>query len=334
MNMLNENELLSGVIITYNRAQHLQKTLQKIFDSPLRAMPLSVLDNQSQDNTKEIVDQFQKKWPALNYYRNKFNIGGNANILRALELSNTAYHWVIGDDDEWDITEKKVSEIKGILEKGEIDILRLGWLVSKDSRGKTLLAEKIITTEHLFFASVSMISATILKRSLVARYLALAYQNISDAYPQLIPIIKGSEELPLKVYTVTQDLMIHTPSQEPGYYCGDLEWYAAWYRSSRFFSNKQLQKKFVSEVTYYMCRFRPYKLNQYFLLFKVLVYYKSFGRSQIQYLMSMLTYGSGMRMYITLLIFINMVSPVWLLKFFRKMIFGKDKKLNIDRSRL
>ncbi len=202
-----DKQKLQPVIITYNRAPYLQRTLTAWAKAGLTNMRLHILDNSSTDGTKAVVQAFQQDWPELIYHCNHYNIGGNANILRALELSDAVYHWVIGDDDEWTWDAENLAELKKIVEKGEADVIRLGWLVSAASRGKCVIAHSLIENEHMFFASLSMISATIAKRELWVKHLPWAYHNIPDAYPQLIPFIREVERAPLKVYSLSKDLM-------------------------------------------------------------------------------------------------------------------------------
>tara|TARA_R110000868_G_scaffold69306_2_gene204251 strand:- start:2479 stop:3504 length:1026 start_codon:yes stop_codon:yes gene_type:complete len=341
MNTSSHNDIashLEPVIITYNRSAQLSRTLKAFAESALKNVTFHVLDNASTDDTHQVVVEMQQKLPNLVYHRNEYNIGGNSNILRAVELGNASYHWVIGDDDEWQITADKLDELVRILAQGKADIVRLGWLVSDDSRHQLELVSDLIIKEKMFFASVSMISATIIRRSLVTSTLPKAYQNVNDSYPQLVAPICAVEQGQVFVYTMSQDFMTHTPSQVPGYFCGDLEWPSGWYRTSRFFANEQFKKAFVSEVGCYMTRDKPGMFSESIILTKILLYYKSFGLNQWPYLLSMLAYGSGRRWMVAYLIIVNALSPTILLNKLRKLYF-KIKKLppktiQVDRSRL
>ncbi|MDR3490938.1 MAG: glycosyltransferase [Gammaproteobacteria bacterium] len=327
------NELLEPVIITFNRAKNLAATLNAFYNAGLSSMRLHVLNNASTDDTALVVKAMQSKWKNLIYHENAFNIGGNANILRSVEFSDSTYHWAIGDDDEWLLKPELLAELMQVMQKGDANVIRLGWLVSSASRAKTLTGLQLAKSENLFFASVSMISATIVKRDIVTHYLPLAYQNIADSYPQLVPMICGTEDTLLNVYTLSQNLMIHTPSTTPGYFSGDLEWYAGWFRTSRFLKNVALKKSFINEVTLYMCRDKPGSIRQFASLVKVLLYYKSFNLSQTSYLFSMFAYGQGWRLRIALLIVVNAIFPVKFLSFLRKLYLPK-KIINVDRARL
>ena len=51
---------LAIVLITYNRAEHLERTLRAILapDSPVRDCDVTVLNNKSTDETAAVVDRF------------------------------------------------------------------------------------------------------------------------------------------------------------------------------------------------------------------------------------------------------------------------------------
>ncbi|EKD92064.1 MAG: glycosyltransferase [uncultured bacterium] len=291
-----DNAKLEPVLITFNRAQHLEKTLRAFFDAGLTSMRLHVLDNASTDETPEVVARFQAQWQNLHYHRNKYNIGGNANILRAVEISNSEYHWVIGDDDEWYLSH--TNELIDILKNTAADVIRLGWQASGMSRGKTLDSEIIRTQEKMFFGSLSMISATILRRSLVTRYLCSAYANISNFYQQIIPVVLANQNEKISVHTLKNDLMLHTPNSTAAYFLGDLEWYTIWYKTGLFFCDEKKRAKFNQETIHY-ARFtaKNHKLGlpPWLSLIRICLYFKSLRISQSRYLVEIFLYGKGVR---------------------------------------
>lgn len=330
------NELCEPVLITYNRAHELEKTLAAFATLKDRNFILHVLDNCSTDDTPAVVAAWQQQWPNLRYHRNPYNIGGNANILRAIELTSSVYSWIIGDDDVWYM--EHIEEIIPVLQQQHVDILRLGWLISPEYAGKETLASTLFQQENYFFASVSMISATIVRRSLLSRHLNWAYQNICYAYPQLVPLMRAFQEQPLHVYSVKQALITHTPSQEPGYFVGDLEWYVAWFRTARFFKLPQQQKRFIAESVGYMIRPKTGKTRELLWLIKVVLNAKAQGISQWRYLLELITIGEGWRLRLLALIVLYACFPMLIARGLRRLYFYLRKKewkeLQYDQSRL
>jgi hypothetical protein len=318
------NQKLEPVIITYNRAEMLKKTLSAFMQAGFSKAKIHVLD---------IVACFQKNWPQLIYHRNPYNIGGNANILRSLEITDTDYHWVIGDDDTWLMDNKNLTELSSILEHDKADLIRLGWLVPDKNKGTLKNVLDLNEEEDLLFCSLSMISSVIIKRQIVCQYLPQAYQNIANSYPQLVSIICSLDEKPIKIYSLAHDLMRHQPSKIPNYFMGDLEWFACWFRSSRIFTNPILQKKFISEIAIYSTK-STRNLIQFLYFLKIILYFKSFNLNQTPYLLSMIGDGKGQRGKLVILAIVNSLFPNWLAKVLRKIYYGKNKTLHFDRSRL
>lgn len=97
-------EKLQIFLITYNRAKKLHSTLDNIFSpsSPIKNFDITVIDNNSNDDTARVIKSFQEKFPNLKYRKNRYNIGGNANIARTFELAEKEYFWILCDDDKYD----------------------------------------------------------------------------------------------------------------------------------------------------------------------------------------------------------------------------------------
>ena len=97
---------LQIILITYNRAKHVQKTFEQLLKdiSPVKFFDILVLDNNSTDNTKEIVEEFQKKYANIKYSKNRYNLGISGNIAKAMEVASKEYVWIIADDDKFDFS--------------------------------------------------------------------------------------------------------------------------------------------------------------------------------------------------------------------------------------
>lgn len=104
--MPSTKDILEIILITYNRSEKLEATFRQIFaeDSPIRDFDIKILNNHSTDNTAQLVERYQERFPNLTQTVHKRNIGGNANIARAFEVSSKKYVWILSDDDEYDWT--------------------------------------------------------------------------------------------------------------------------------------------------------------------------------------------------------------------------------------
>ena len=99
-NYKTNNDLLTIAIPVYNGAQTIAETLDSIVYQIEDGVDVLISDNASTDNTRKIVLEYQKKYPAVKYYCNESNIGGENNLNKLFELSNGKYVWIVGDDDK------------------------------------------------------------------------------------------------------------------------------------------------------------------------------------------------------------------------------------------
>lgn len=169
---MNLENILDIVLITYNRKDLLKDTFDQIFadDSPIRDLPITILDNKSNDGTFELIQEYKSRFPKINHIVNKRNIGGNANIVRAFELVNKKYFWILCDDDKYDWTywsdiEQAIAEDKDII------------LTEHLTQGSDLPIEVIVN-------ELSFLPAGIYKSELIsADVIHNAYANIYNSFP-------------------------------------------------------------------------------------------------------------------------------------------------------
>ena len=95
--------LLSITIPTYNRAIFLENLLNCITPQARELgeiVEICISNNGSSDNTKEVVSNFQKKYPGLiKYNENEKNLGFDKNMFKVIEMAQGDFVWLFGDDD-------------------------------------------------------------------------------------------------------------------------------------------------------------------------------------------------------------------------------------------
>ena len=92
---------LSICIPTFNRANCLRNCLNSIYESKKNSelnFDVCISDNNSTDDTQLIVDEYNNKLD-IKYHKNNTNLGLGLNILKSVELSNSEFAWIIGNDD-------------------------------------------------------------------------------------------------------------------------------------------------------------------------------------------------------------------------------------------
>lgn len=98
-----DKPLLSICIPTYNRAPFLRDCLASLERAGSRhweEVEVLISDNDSSDNTAEVVAEFQQRFP-LRYFKNQTNIGGEPNFFVAASRASAEHVWIFGDDDEF-----------------------------------------------------------------------------------------------------------------------------------------------------------------------------------------------------------------------------------------
>lgn len=90
-------------LITFNRASKLENTLKQLLNenSPINDFQITIVDNNSKDNTALVVQKYQSQHKNILYVKNRYNIGGNANIVKAFYKAKKEYVWVLADNDNY-----------------------------------------------------------------------------------------------------------------------------------------------------------------------------------------------------------------------------------------
>ena len=95
-----EKPILTIGIPTYNRSYYLNKCLKAIYDQigEDELFEVFVSDNDSEDNTRAVVETYVAKYPALRYHKNAENIGGK-NFEMVWTSARGEFVVAVGDDD-------------------------------------------------------------------------------------------------------------------------------------------------------------------------------------------------------------------------------------------
>ena len=93
---------ISVIVTVYNK----EKTLKKTFDSVLCQkcdfpIYIIVVNDCSTDNSKSIIEGYQKKYNNIFYYENETNKGYYPSVLYGYKNIHTEYFCVLDSDDYW-----------------------------------------------------------------------------------------------------------------------------------------------------------------------------------------------------------------------------------------
>jgi len=183
---------LGIVLITYNRKDFLEKTFQQIFanNSPIKDFEITILNNASTDGTDDLINEYCLKIPNLKHIKNKINIGGNANIVKAYtEYSNKDYIWLLCDNDtyNWD----SWHEVENAIEN-DFDCI---------------LTKNCKNTNSEIFHQANFAPSCIYKtKNITTTVVENMYDNIRNLFPHLALIAKNIND-GNKFYIVKKDIV-------------------------------------------------------------------------------------------------------------------------------
>ena len=102
MNAFLDAPTLSICIPTYNRSRYLTKALDHLFAEQPFDFTFEVLisDNNSTDDTRDVVAQYTASHPEIRYVHQKHNVGVEANMVSAYRQARGDYTMYLADDDQ------------------------------------------------------------------------------------------------------------------------------------------------------------------------------------------------------------------------------------------
>lgn len=253
------------IIITFNRDKYLDNTLKQLLNSPFSKCKFTIINNHSTDNTYNVCNKYEKLFPNFNVITNKLNIGGNANILRAVETSQSLYTWILADNDNFDFS--NCEDLINAINSEEFDII-LTCSIGVFNPNRKTISEKLkeydinyginsknclkTNTMHIldvveaeYFHALSFIPATIFKtEKWDSECLIEGYDNIPNMYPHFPFIVKSLEEN-FSVYK-TKDEIIHG-MENPNSTYTSLKWLNSWLKSSLIIKDPKLRERSINK---------------------------------------------------------------------------------------
>ena len=189
-------------LITFNRKKNLENTLRELFaeDSPVRDLDITILNNHSTDGTTELVDEYCQRYPNLKQIVHPINIGAGANTIRAYELAQKPYLWVLCDNDTY--CWSSFAEIENAINNDCPFIFSVNFRYTDENKWSE------------FFQSANFISACIIKRSEIdSTSIINAYHNIDNCFPQLAIAAKMINEQK-EFYSVSVSIVNWLPNTD------------------------------------------------------------------------------------------------------------------------
>lgn len=109
--------LVSVIMPTYNCAEFIAETINSIIAQTYKHWELIIVDDKSTDNTKEVVERYQKEHENILYHCLENNSGAAVARTEAMKLANGQYMAFCDSDDIW-YPEKLEKQLKFMQKNG------------------------------------------------------------------------------------------------------------------------------------------------------------------------------------------------------------------------
>lgn len=237
---------LEILLITYNRCKYLMATLQMLEQSPFRICHITVIDNCSPDETLETVKLFSVLFPDLTYVRNRVNIGGNPNYLKAIEMSSSEYTWILCDDDILDFSD--CDDVVEAVLSGRYDLVEVGATERGNwPRGRATTVGKLVERELDYYFRMSFFPAYIFKTSLFdSNCFCWGYKNIDRLYPQFEFLNKSLDEN-FSIYLATHRIVTRNDVNDLSF--SPLFWYVSWVECCKTIKMADVRTRTIEHAT-------------------------------------------------------------------------------------
>ena len=139
------NKKISVILPVYNAEKTLDRCLKSIYKQEYKLDELVVVDNDSKDNTKKIINLWKQYLP-IKYFKNDKNMGLSFSLRRAINESNGELLLRIDSDDEWE--SNHIEEILILYKKKDAVLF--------STRSKYLSEESKLISTTKFFSNDSV----------------------------------------------------------------------------------------------------------------------------------------------------------------------------------
>jgi abequosyltransferase len=212
---------LTIVIPTYRRSAFLRRSLERLHDQCPPTVRLVVLDNSSADDTKQVVAESAARFATgqLRYVCHPVNIGACANLLRAFEVPETEWVWVLGDDDE--VLSDAIHTIEAVLSR-HLDAACLSFRSLTDGearpRNSTIISVGLPDfIEKLdYFCDVLLMSTNVYRVSALQRFLRVGYFQCNSFAPHVAMLLGCLRETPDAQVVLASEQIVKWNRADPG----------------------------------------------------------------------------------------------------------------------
>ncbi len=212
---------LTIVIPTYRRSAFLRRSLERLHDQCPPAVRLVILDNASPDDTEQVVAESAARFASgqLRYVRHPANIGACANLLRAFEVADTEWVWVLGDDDE--VLGDAVRLIEAAIhDHSDATCLSFRSLDNGKPRPRRCVTTSIGLCDFIdkldYFCDILLMSTNVYRVAAIQRFLRVGYFQCNSFAPHVAMLLGCLRDLPAAKVVLATEQVVKWNAAAPG----------------------------------------------------------------------------------------------------------------------
>lgn len=183
-------KLLTIAIPTYNRCNHLKKTLKTLVNQVKQfddIIDILISDNNSNDSTEQLSKNYCSQYDFIRYNRNKKNLGMDGNFVFCFENSISKYTWLLGDDDA--LVDSSISLIIDIIVKYNPGLIHLNKQKNHDRGSNYQIFHNKSNFLNKINFWITFISSNIVKTEFVK---TVDFKKYMNSYFTLVPVYLNS----------------------------------------------------------------------------------------------------------------------------------------------
>ncbi len=185
---------LSIVIPTYNRTEKVVARLRELERHVSELVSITIIDNCSDTPVRHVIQEagVNVESGRVGIIRNPCNIGLVANLVRAVEIADAEWLWVLGDDDE--VARGAVDFILNEIDRCSDSVLInftsdvLGRVDKRERPKRVIVFPDADLRELDCFANLLFISTNVVRVSTLRKYMGLIYAHASS-YTHYLPAV-------------------------------------------------------------------------------------------------------------------------------------------------
>jgi len=195
----------------YNKDQFLKEAIYSVINQKYKNWKLIVIDDASQDNSKKILEEFEKKFNNINviYLGKRKNTSFARNL--GIRLSTSEYIAFLDSDDYW--SENKLYEQINFMEKFNYDFTYTDYVPFFLKNNKKILKKKVIPPDSFtydkFIHDTSIATSSMIIKKKIIGIIKCPNVKVLEDYPFKYKILKKE----CKAIKLKQDLMFYRISE-------------------------------------------------------------------------------------------------------------------------